>query len=73
MRGYRKRLQKNLSRKLREKRSRYLVLFPVKYTVLLPSNCHRFEGYEMDYLSGNMFNYLRNRFHIKEYDKHNLT
>lgn len=33
----------------------------------------RFEDYEMEYLSGNMFNYLGDGFHVREYDGHDLT
>lgn len=33
----------------------------------------RFEDYEFDYLSSNIFNYLGNGFHVREYDGHDLT
>ncbi|PKS11138.1 hypothetical protein jhhlp_002899 [Lomentospora prolificans] len=33
----------------------------------------RFEDYEFEYLSDNIFNFLGNGFHVREYDGHDLT
>lgn len=51
----------------------YPVLTPVNRPFSTVLQRPRFEDYGMEYLSGNMLNYLGDGFHMREYDGHDLT